>query len=256
MRPRTRAPHLGILSAPLCYQPAHLETSSAPQQNHHVHLGISSALNNSTSKSRVRSSLGPRNLMCALGMRTWKRQVYSRFAPTNFRCVAHAHLETPSALGKCTSKLCMRKLLHLEMSHVRLLGALGIRKCVDVRTQESQVHRVSQQPAHSGIPSALVASNPGILDPPAWCIWKSHVLARLLGIFSCSASAFTYFNSSVSIRPTWAFRTTANMRLMFLAVAFRLCPSINAESLAFVCLMLSRCTLWHLMVVIILTLYN
>ena len=57
----------------------------------------------------------------------------------------------------------MRKLLHLEMSHVRLLGALGIRKCVDVRTQESQVHRVSQQPAHSGIPSALVASNPGDL---------------------------------------------------------------------------------------------
>ena len=242
-----------------------------------MHLGISSALNNSTSKSRVRSSLRPRNLMCALGMRTWKRQVYSRFAPTNFRCVAHAHLETPtatrfaptnfrfvahahmetpSALGKCTSKLCMRKLLHLEMSHVRLLGALGIRKCVDVRTQESQVHRVSQQPAHSGIPSALVASNPGILDPPAWCIWKSHVLARLLGIFSCSASAFTYFNSSVSIRPTWAFRMTANMRLMFLAVAFRLCPSINAELLAFVCLMLSRCTLWHLMVVIILTLYN
>ena len=202
MSTRTRAPHLGILSAPLCYQPAHLKTSSAPQQNHHVHLGISSALNNSASKSRVRSSLGPRNLMCALGMRTWKRQVCSRFAPTNircvahahletpttprfaptnFRCVAHAHLKTPSALGKCTSKLCMRKLLHLEMSHVRLLGALGIRKCVDVRTQESQVHRVSQQPAHSGIPSALVASNPGILDPPAWCIRKSHVRARLLG---------------------------------------------------------------------------
>ena len=119
-------------------------------------------------------------------MRTWKPQLHQDFAPTNFRCVAHAHLKTPSALGKCTSKLCMRKLLHLEMSHVRLLGALGIRKCVDVRTQESQVHRVSQQPAHSGIPSALVASNPGILDPPAWCIRKSHVRACLLGIFSCS----------------------------------------------------------------------
>ena len=114
-------------------------------------------------------------------MRTWKPQLHQDFAPTNFRCVAHAHLKTPSALGKCTSKLCMRKLLHLEMSHVRLLGALGIRKCVDVRTQESQIHRVSQQPAHSGIPSALVASNPGILDPPAWCIRKSHVRARLLG---------------------------------------------------------------------------